>query len=297
MRFAIRDDDTCYFTRPEELEKTYSRLPGFPVALAVTPFALHSENLGDPIRFRQHGPPAPLGKNSELIAYLREQVASRRYSILCHGFTHEYQRQGQSLIQECLWKDPARLAKETRQGKRYLEDVLDCPVDTYVPPGNSISRAGIEAVSETFHNILATLPLRRAVEFVFDGAGRQAWSARLVHQFQFGGPSPFVYSLGRARLLACTSWTSVADWQLTNARLDQARRLGADFTLAVHYWELKGKVLDGLLRLADRAVELGFEPVPCSQLFTGAAQGPRLARAPKSEEPRKEALWVDSKTL
>jgi hypothetical protein len=138
MRFAIRDDDTCFFTRPEDLERIYSRLPDCVASLAVTPFALKSDHLGDPSRFCQSGSPMALHKNRELVAYLSDGIDRGRYSILCHGFTHEYERRGADLIQECLWKDPERLRVEATFSKAYLEQVLETSVDTYVPPGNSI---------------------------------------------------------------------------------------------------------------------------------------------------------------
>ena len=52
VRIAIRDDDTCFFTRPEELEAVYAPLGEWlPVSLAVTPFAVEAFHLGDPVRF------------------------------------------------------------------------------------------------------------------------------------------------------------------------------------------------------------------------------------------------------
>jgi hypothetical protein len=74
--------------------------------------------------------------------------------------------------------------------------------------------------------------------------------------------------------------------------LEQARRLGADFTVAVHYWELKGRVLDGLLRLADQALALGFEAAHCSELFAGQ-EDTGLSEAPGKETSE----WADSKIL
>jgi Uncharacterized protein conserved in bacteria (DUF2334) len=295
MRFAIRDDDTCYFTRPRDLERVYQRLSGWPVSLAVTPFALKSDHLGDPARFRQSGEPMPMEENPELVSYLAEAIGQRRYSILAHGFTHEYLRQGPALIQECLWKDPARLGMEAAQSREYLERLLGSQIETYVPPGNSISRAGIAAVGQTFPNILATLPLRRAQEFLFRASDAGAWCQRLADQIRFGGPSLAGYRLGKVRLLACTSWTAVADWRLTCARLELARRLNADFTVAVHYWELKGRVLDGLLQLADQALAMGFEPAHCADLFAPTANASAPVIRPLQVR-KEETTWADSKT-
>jgi hypothetical protein len=103
------------------------------------------------------------------------------------------------------------------------------------------------------------------------------------------------YVVGDTRLRACTSWTAVADWDLTCARLELARQLNADFTVAVHYWELQGGVLDGLLRLTDKAAKLGFEPAHCADLFPAANAGsaPSITQLKTS---RKEATWAGSKT-
>jgi hypothetical protein len=295
MRFAIRDDDTCYFTQPADLERVYQRLPGWPVSLAVTPFALRSDNLGDPVRFRQSGPPMPLEENAELVAYLREGIAAHNYSILCHGFTHEYLRRGETLVQECLWKDPARLGNEALQARAYLEQLLRTRMAGYVPPGNSISRAGIAAVGRSFPHILATLPLRRLSEFVFRASDAASWCQRLGDQIRFGGPAPGSYRVGSVGLRACTSWTTVADWHHTYSRLELARRLNADFIVAVHYWELKGRVLDGLLRLADQAISMGFEPAHCSDVV-GAAGTPPVPEITPMQVGKEENTWADSKT-
>ena len=39
MKFAIRDDDTSYFTKPQELEEAFGDLTGIPVSLSVIPNA------------------------------------------------------------------------------------------------------------------------------------------------------------------------------------------------------------------------------------------------------------------
>jgi hypothetical protein len=290
MRLAIRDDDTCYFTRPEELDRVYSHFPGIPVSLAVTPFALKCENLGDPARFRQAAPPMPLGENGELVRYLAARIAEGRNSVLCHGHTHEYLHRRAHWIPECVWKSPLRLGTEAAQGRQYLEKLLDCRVDAYVPPGNAISRPGIAAVGETFPYILGTLPLRRAREFAIDGPARAAWRLRMADQLRLGGPRPSPYRIGGVRMLACSSWTAIADWESICARMDLCHRLEGDFAIAVHYWELRGRVFDGLRRLVDRALALGFHPDHCGQLFVSPE-----AAAGAATQGRKDCAWADSK--
>ena len=41
MKVALRDDDTCYFTAPDELSRVYSDVwDRIPVCLATVPFAI-----------------------------------------------------------------------------------------------------------------------------------------------------------------------------------------------------------------------------------------------------------------
>jgi hypothetical protein len=292
MRFAIRDDDTCYFTAPEQLDRVYRRLPGIPVSLAVTPFALQSFHLGDPARFRQGREPHVIERNHDLVAHLREGVQSGRYTILCHGFSHEYHHVDNKWIPECVWKGAQVVAAETELGARLLGDLLACDVGGYVPPGNAITRANIEAVGSTFPRLFATLPVKRWREFVLDPVGRAAWKQRLFDQIKLGGPQPQPYHLGQIQMLTCTSLTALASWDSIVRRLRLCQAQGADFVVAVHYWELCGPLLDRLCRLVDLAHSAGFQPAHCASLFE---DGDVYADTRQSI-PRKEASWANSKT-
>ncbi len=90
MRFAIRDDDTSFFTKPEELEKAYDFVQEGPISLSVVPCTVpHHEKgvlpYGEGIPFGYY----PVGDNSELVDYLRH---NRNYDLMLHGYTHEYQQ-------------------------------------------------------------------------------------------------------------------------------------------------------------------------------------------------------------
>ena len=72
LRFCIRDDDTCFFTQPEQLEQAYGRITECgPVSLAVIPFCRAGTNKAVPEKFRGSGSVHPLHKNPALIEYLR----------------------------------------------------------------------------------------------------------------------------------------------------------------------------------------------------------------------------------
>ena len=106
MKFAIRDDDTAYFTRPEELERAYDFLEKGPVSLSVIPFAVpcHEKGVrpyGEDIPFGYY----PVGENPELVSYLRKND----YDLMLHGYSHEYRQIDGTWYPEMRWKDENRI--------------------------------------------------------------------------------------------------------------------------------------------------------------------------------------------
>lgn len=154
MRFAIRDDDTSFFTRPEELDTLWGPfLPYIPISLAVVPVSLEPFHLGDPALFYQGREQHALKANPELVAWIKAHLTRGSVAVMCHGYSHEYRRTGpRHLEQEYVWKPFDRLRQETTEGKRILESTLGCPITTFVPPGNGISGAGLAAVRACFSN-------------------------------------------------------------------------------------------------------------------------------------------------
>lgn len=278
MRFAIRDDDTSFFTRPDELERLWGAfLPHVPVSLAVVPRALEPFHLGDPERFYQGSAPRPLVENSELVAWLRERLGNGRIAVMCHGYTHEYRRTGQRrLEQEYLWKPYHQLLGETREGKLQLEATLGVPITTFVPPGNGISGDGLEAVRASFANILTTLPLRRPQDLRADWQHLFAYARRLYYQLRYGIANPHGETLRGLRLLPSVSVTQLVCWEEVREKLLVCHRLNADFVAAVHYWEVDQRLKDVLWRLIDLARQLGYDFQTCPQLFD---VGPEPAQA------------------
>ena len=273
MRFAIRDDDACYFTSAEQLERLWGRvLPYAPVSLAVTPFAVPSFHLGDIERFYQGTMSRPLGENVELADWIRRGLRGGRLAVMCHGYTHEYRRVAPvRLLQEYVWKAYDRLSRETASGKLYLESVTGTTVDTFVPPGNGISRAGMDAVRPHFRKVLATLALRRVSDIRVNREYLASYGRRLYYQIRHRGANPFGECVAGLRLIPSFSITPLVSWEQVRDRFDLCHRLGADFIAAVHYWEVTGRVKDMLFRLLDRAAHSGCAFRSCPELFGPAA--------------------------
>jgi len=89
VKFALRDDDACYFTAPGELERVYRDVwDRVPVCLATVPFAIGYERAGIPRAHWTSGEAFPLERNGELVSALHGWLANRRVTVALHGYTH-----------------------------------------------------------------------------------------------------------------------------------------------------------------------------------------------------------------
>lgn len=269
MKFAIRDDDTNYFTKPWELEKVYCGVwDKVPVSLAVVPFVGGGRIDVVPPEYWQGGKVFPIGENEELVEFLREQIARRRISLMLHGYSHKDYPNGYEF--ESSNND---LFIKVREGKKYLEELFGITIKTFVPPHNSLSRRGAQAVIDNGLNILMAYghwPWERPFEMAnFINFAKMAWfwakygkSKRYPKPLQFAHHKEFgSYYLGPS--------TSLSELK---GGLDFAVRNNGDFCLATHYYALARDqtLLNKLKELIDYAqsrVESNLKFVSADNLF------------------------------
>ena len=135
MKIALRDDDTCYFTSPDELERVYGDVwQRVPVCLATVPFAVGYPRVGIPEAEWHSGRRFPLDENHELVEWLRRRIAERRITIALHGYTHEDYPDGFE------FQAAPDLDRRVMEGRAYLERVLHTPIRLFVPPHNALSK-------------------------------------------------------------------------------------------------------------------------------------------------------------
>src|SRR5881409_3233109 len=80
MYFCIRDDDTSFFTSPEDLERVYGAVSRWgPISLAVVPFHRAGTSKAVPDKFRGRWSVHPLHENQALVDYLRTGIATGRF--------------------------------------------------------------------------------------------------------------------------------------------------------------------------------------------------------------------------
>src|ERR1043165_784063 len=151
MKFAIRDDDTCYFTDPAELERVYGQIwTRVPICLATVPLAIGYPRAGIPTEHWHSHEAFPLECNPALTAALKTFVAERKVTIALHGYSHEDYPDGFE------FQAAPDLDRRVAEGREYLERVLGTPVRVFVPPHNALSKRGLEAVSRAGLDILGS---------------------------------------------------------------------------------------------------------------------------------------------
>lgn len=153
---CLRDDDTSFFTTPEQLKLCYGEFLGkVPVTLATVPFIHGSSdkintfgyevpNDEKVVLMREWQEKAtaeeltvfhsinPIGKNKDLVASLKELISIGMVEIAQHGVFHRYNEVGAEM-------QASQMSFEwVRDGKEYLEKVFDTKVETFIPPANTM---------------------------------------------------------------------------------------------------------------------------------------------------------------
>jgi hypothetical protein len=253
--FCIRDDDTSFFTSPDDLEHAYGEMTRWgPVSLAIVPFCRAGLSKGVPEAFRGSWSVHPLDENRPLVAYLRDRIRQGRFEPMLHGYFHD-ERHGRP-----EFAGGADLQRRMQDGRRYLETILGTTIRVFVPPHNTIGRDGLRALGAAGLHLCGIAGLR---------AGWSPWSSRtwaaslwLGRWHRSGGCGiPRVLDLGDHREIAGVPVTPASSLPRAEAAFEAALERGGVFCAATHYWELDapslhedhGTVGSQLHHLVDRA--------------------------------------------
>jgi predicted deacetylase len=269
VKVAIRDDDTCYFTKPADLERVYRGIwDQVPVCLATIPFAMGYQSPAVPRAYWTSGETFALERNPDLVAQLRERSVAGRVSIALHGYTHEDFPDG--------WEfqaapDPDR---RVREGLAYLRGLLGTDISIFVPPHNALSKAGMAAVRGARLNLLGSFlsfhPSRRPFELqTLPNWWRvQRFRARTGRTRSDPMVYPYPLRYSRHAEFGCHSLVPSSTLEgLVNA-FEEARAAGGNFCVATHYWEVDDRlraVLNDLLAHISRYPDVRF--VKAEELF------------------------------
>lgn len=268
MKFALRDDDTNFFTRPDQLERAYGAYwDRLPVSLAIVPAHAATRSKAIPREHWEGQAEFPLADNPGLVAFLREQLGAGRLVPMLHGYSHKNYPDGYE------FQVAPDLRGRLRRGRAELENLLGHPIRTFVPPHNALSRRGLEALDAEGFNVLGSFLSFRPSQKPWGAASlanylrltvfrlrtRRGRTARLIY------PYPLRYKnhaeFGCHLLLP---WARAED---LIAGFEQARRLGGDYCLATHYWEMDDRMAGVLRTVVEHAERAGARFVSADALF------------------------------
>ena len=230
--FCIRDDDTNFFTSPQELELRYGDISRWgPVSLAVIPFCRAGDNLAVPEKLRGRGSIHPLHENRELVTYLQQAVRESRFEIMLHGYHHD------TFSGRPEFTTGVDLPERVSRGRDYLETVLQTKVRVFVPPHNAIGRDGLKALAR--HGLhLAGAPGMRGGWPVLRKRSWALWQRLREWRVHGGAGIPWILDLGDHREIYGNAITPVARREGIDHAFDCARKVDGVFCAATHYWEL-----------------------------------------------------------
>ena len=140
---CLRDDDTNYYTKYEELEEAYDWIWGkLPITLATIPFVHGSEaaimkfdvepNKFLLLRNGEYNSLKPIGFNSNLVSKLKLLILQGKIEIAQHGVNHRYNERGAEMYGDAV------SFYSLRDGREYLEKCFDTKIVTFIPPSNTI---------------------------------------------------------------------------------------------------------------------------------------------------------------
>ncbi len=257
MKFAIRDDDTCYFTTPEDLKNAYGDLWGkIPISLAVIPFVKARKAPYIPKEYWNTGKEYPIGENDELVSFLKREIKKGNVSIMLHGYNHEYYPQPEFVAGK-------NLKEKIIKGKRYLEELFEVEIRTFVPPSNTMSKEAIKAVKECSLNLLYyPTPKNRPFgikkwiifleDLMFKYRERQCSRIEFIkncYRFWikrdrniFMPVKPFIFEINGIKEFNCVSLTAKTPTTNVLKNIEIAYRYNGNFCLALHYHSLKNDI-------------------------------------------------------
>ncbi len=269
MKFVLLDLDTSFFTRPEDLDRTYGAVWGkVPVHFGVAPFHA-GQGVYVPAgtdTSRRHA----VSDNRALVDFIRSRMDAGQARVFMHGFDHA-PRGGRP-----EFSSPAEAGDRIRRGRSALEETFRRPVRVFLPPNGglcpeamaALRRGGMHVVGRfSFNPLRAERDCRP--ENLWNFARRQVFMRR--HRDL---PFPWVLRTAGMGELDCM-WLMPGD---TVEKLrDVAERLRptrGTFCLATHYWELDrdARLKMVLLRFLDLLAEGdGMRFPPLEALFTSVS--------------------------
>lgn len=266
MRFSIRDDDTNYFTRSEELVSCYQQVWDIcPPSLSIIPFVkgewrywqdtfYHKGSINEWDKWTADCQIHPIGENASLVYFLKELIKAGKIAAMIHGIHHRNEDKNRravpnNLIHYAEFYTNLDYSDKLSSAVRYLEDVFATRITTFTPPQNIISRRGYNAIRSNGLNLvgggLSFLKREKDINWLKELSN--VLSFKLRHRSAY---YPHRLDLGSMReYMVHYPLQEVTPLSQLKESFDRMYELDADFVLSTHYhgFPIKHKVHVGRL--------------------------------------------------
>lgn len=239
MIIAIRDDDTCYFTKPEQLSYVYENYWDIcPVTLATIPFIDSGVVTEPPVilvpeRYLNKAKRYPVGENGELTNFLQEAIAKKRIGVALHGYCHVTKDGKPEFV------SGRNLHGKVAEGKNYLEELFNCKITVFVPPNNSLSRAGAKAVIDAGMDSLIAYgfyPWERPLNYPTLKCFSELFGHYLKYWRRY--PYPGILDCGTHKEHACVALGRRSTFKQLKDSFHFLKDRGVNMCIATHYTTL-----------------------------------------------------------
>lgn len=255
MRFAIRDDDTNYFTTPAELENCYKDVwDEFPPTLSLISqvkgnwlYWVHQiykdKQKTDWQAWRNDDLINPIDKNKELVDFIKQKVSEERIDISFHAKHHRNEdpvlpeTRNNNYVGGAEYFTTRDLTTEIKEEVFHLNNLLGTDISVFTPPQNLLSEQGYHAVLNAGLNICGGgIPFYKkekdlkgiyniAKQLLFKVVNRNSDYPRVL-RFKNHNEIAYHYPLQPTTRLD----TLIYDF-------DMVRKFNGDFVLSTHYVE------------------------------------------------------------
>lgn len=264
MKLIIRDDDTNFFTKPEDIQEAYSDIPSFPVSFAVVPMVV--DVIGGCPETKDNETPRWIGDNKELTSYLRERVAQNACDILLHGIYHQYKFPNGVKTPEMAWRERETGDLDGIIGhyKTELEQLFNVPINCFVAPSNRILRKGVKAVYQNGMNYSGIIPISfdRDISFKSLKNYLYRWTIRLTTGLAYPG----ILDYGtHFELNACNQ----TNYDYLVKMYKYCEKIDSPMAINVHYWHIRDNKehYRGFFDFIKFALDQGAEPSRMRDVF------------------------------
>ncbi len=257
MRFSIRDDDTNFYTTPQELENCYGDIwEEFAPTLSLISkvkgnwlYWVHQiykdKHNTDWQAWKDDNASHPIEDNKELVSFLKEKVKEGKLDIAYHAKFHRNEdptpptERNNNYVRGAEYYTNRNVTNEIKQEVAFLSHLFNYQISVFTPPQNMLSMKGYRSVIDAGLNIcgggISFFKKAKDIQGISNIAKQLTF--KLLHK---ESDYPFVLHFSDHNEIAYhypLQPTTRLDSLIYD--FDMVRRYDGDFVLSTHYAEFE----------------------------------------------------------